>query len=255
MTLLQDNVTRVQEQIAAAARRAGRDPAEITLVAVSKVQPIEAIRAAYALGLRHFGENRVHEAQAKVRELPGDIVWHMIGHIQSRKAGDVVSLFHLVHAVDSLKLAQRLDRQQAELAGPDRRLPILIQCNVSAESSKYGLAADRWAEDKAQREIFMAVIRDIVALPHVQVQGLMTMAPIVADPEDARPFFARLRALRDELAGALPGASWSQLSMGMTDDFEIAVEEGATLVRVGRAIFAPDSPSWCELPNLSVTEA
>jgi hypothetical protein len=241
MSDLQDNVRSVQERIAAAAARAGRDPDEITLVAVSKTQDPETIHLAYELGLRHFGENRVGEAETKVGKLPDDIVWHMIGHIQSRKAKRVIPIFKLIHSVDSVKLARRLDRLAATEEAP---LPALIEVNVSGEASKYGFSADRWNQDREQREQLLAAFKEIVELPHLQVQGLMTMAPIVPDPEEARPVFARLRTLRDDLAAALPQAEWQHLSMGMTDDFEVAIEEGATLVRIGRAIFEPTLPPW-----------
>jgi pyridoxal phosphate enzyme (YggS family) len=241
MTDLRQNLQAVQARIAAAARRAGRDAGEITLVAVTKTQPVDVIRAAYDLGLRHFGENRVEEAEAKVGCLPGDITWHMIGHVQSRKAPHVLPIFQIVHSVDSLKLARRLDRFAAEGGAP---LPILLECNVSGEASKYGLDASRWREDELQRRALLAAVEEILTLPHVQVQGLMTMAPIVADAEQARPMFACLRALRDELAAAFPEGGWRHLSMGLSDDFEVAVEEGATLVRVGRAIFDPDLAPW-----------
>ncbi|HSR29478.1 MAG TPA: YggS family pyridoxal phosphate-dependent enzyme [Anaerolineae bacterium] len=241
MSELEANLQSVQARIAAAASRARRDPKSITLVAVTKAQSPVAIRAAYDLGIRHFGENRVEEAEAKVGTLPRDITWHMIGHIQSRKASRVGPLFDLVHSVDSLKLARRLDRLTAERAKP---LPVLLECNVSGEETKYGFDASAWTKNGAQRQTLMAAMEEIVALPNLQVQGLMTMAPIVADPEQARPVFVRLRQLRDELAKAFPGAAWRDLSMGMTDDFEVAVEEGATLVRVGRAIFEPALPPW-----------
>jgi pyridoxal phosphate enzyme (YggS family) len=241
MTPLEANLRAVQERIAAAARRAGRDPAGITLVAVTKTQSPETIRAAYDLGLRHFGENRVEEAEAKVDELPHDITWHMIGHIQSRKATRVVPLFGLIHSVDSVKLARRLDRLGVEGVEP---IPVLLEFNVSGEASKYGFDAERWAEDAGQRQSALAAMEQILALPHLRVEGVMTMAPIVTDPEEARFVFVRLRGLRDELAEAFPGAGWHHLSMGMTDDFEVAIEEGATLVRVGRAIFSPDLPPW-----------
>jgi pyridoxal phosphate enzyme (YggS family) len=211
-------------------------------VAVTKMEPVDVILTAYELGLRHFGENRIEEAQEKVGDLPADITWHMIGHIQSRKARDVLPLFDWVHSVDRPKVAHRLERFAAEGAVP---LPILLECNVSGEASKYGFAADHWAEDRRQRRSLFAAIEEIVALPHLKVQGLMTMAPIVEDAEQARPVFVQLRRLRDELAGAFPQAGWQHLSMGMTDDFEVAIEEGATLVRIGRAIFAPDRPAWC----------
>jgi pyridoxal phosphate enzyme (YggS family) len=238
---LEANLRSVQARIAAAAERAGRDPSEITLVAVTKMQSPAMIQAAYDLGLRHFGENRVEEAEAKVGDLPGDIVWHMIGHIQSRKAKQVVLLFDVVHSVDSVKLARRLHRSSGDLAEP---LPILVECNVSGEESKYGLDASRWFEDGAQRAALLEAVAEIVALTNLRVQGLMTMAPIVSDPEQARPVFIRLRQLAEQLAAAFPQAGWHHLSMGMTDDFEVAIEEGATMVRVGRAIFEPDLPPW-----------
>ncbi len=241
MTSLETNVEAVRERIAAAAQRAGRDAAAVTLVAVTKTQPPGVIRAAYELGLRHFGENRVEEAEAKTGDLPDDVTWHMIGHIQSRKAGQVADLFQIVHSVDSVKLGRRLDRACADRAEP---LPVLLECNVSGETSKYGFAADRWTADSAQREVLWAAVSEIVALPHLCVQGLMTMAPILADQEQTRPVFAALRRLRDELAAAFPEGDWRHLSMGMTDDFEVAIEEAATLVRVGRAIFDPELPPW-----------
>lgn len=244
MTALAENLQAVQERIDAAARRAGRDPAQVRLVAVTKNQPPEAIAAAFELGMRHFGENRVEEAEPKIPGLPQDITWHMIGHIQSRKAKQVVPLFDVVHSVDSVKLAARLDRLASE---EGRRLPVLVQVNVSGEEAKYGLAADRWAEDGGQRRELLAAVAEIVALPGLEVQGLMTMAPIVSDPEEVRPVFATMRRLRDELAALHPEAGWQHLSMGMSDDFEVAVEEGATLVRIGRAIFDPDLPILCRI--------
>jgi len=238
---LETNIRAAQDRIAAAAARVGRDPAAITLVAVTKTQPPAAIRAAYDLGLRHFGENRVEEAETKVGQLPDDITWHMIGHIQSRKAKRVAPIFDIIHSVDSLKLARRLDRLGAEQAEP---LPVLLECNVSGEETKYGFAAWRWAEDPVQRETLLGALAEIVNLSYLRVEGLMTMAPIVAEPEQARPVFVRLRGLRDELASAFPRFPWHHLSMGMTDDFQVAIEEGATMVRVGRAIFSPDLAPW-----------
>jgi len=248
---LGSNLRSVQDRIATAARRAGRDPGQIRLVAVSKAQPAAAVRAAYELGLRDFGENRVLEAQAKAPELPADISWHMIGHVQSRQAKQVAPLFRLVHSVDSVKLAHRLERLCAE---QERRLAVLLELNVSGEEGKYGLRAGRWTTDADQRREGLAAVAEITTLPHLEVQGLMTMAPLVGEPEEARPYFSRLRLLRDELAEAFPSARWSQLSMGMTDDFEVAIEEGATLVRIGRAIFSPGLSSWCELPRTFQTE-
>jgi pyridoxal phosphate enzyme (YggS family) len=241
MTHLDNNVRTITARIDSAARRAGRDPAEITLIAVTKTQSPDVIRAAYDLGLRHFGENRVEEAETKAPDLRPDITWHMIGHIQSRKAARVASLFQVVHSLDSLRLARRLDRACAARSEP---LPALLECNVSGEESKYGFAANCWAEDDEQRELLFSAIAEIAALPHIRVCGLMTMAPIVADPEDARPVFRNLRRLRDGLETEFPTVDWRQLSMGMTDDFEVAIEEGATQVRVGRAIFDLDLPPW-----------
>jgi hypothetical protein len=241
MTDLETNLRSVQERIAEAAARVGRDPTEITLVAVTKMQSPDIVRAAHDLGLRHFGENRVGEAQAKVGHLPDDITWHMIGHIQSRKAKYVAPIFQVVHSVDRVKIADRLNRFSEERG---KTMPVLLECNVSGEKSKYGFEADRWPEDETQYRALLADVKHITALPHVQVQGLMTMAPIVTDPEQARPVFVRLRKLRDELAKVLPNTDWHHLSMGMTDDFEVAIEEGATIIRVGRAIFDPELPPW-----------
>jgi hypothetical protein len=226
---LQDSLARVQARIAAAAARAGRNPSEITLVAVTKTHPVEALLAAYELGVRHFGENRVEEAAAKLPAFKQTVtdpaaVFHMIGHVQGRKAGDVAALFDRVHSVDSVKLAQRLSRFAVN------PLPILLEVNVSGEESKYGF-------DGARREELLSAIEVIVQIPQLRLDGLMTMAPIVPDPEQARPVFRALRELRDELSARYPALALPHLSMGMTDDFEVAIEEGATLVRIGRAIF------------------
>jgi pyridoxal phosphate enzyme (YggS family) len=190
---------------------------------------VEALLAAYESGVRHFGENRVEEASAKLpvfRQSLGDpaVVFHMIGHLQSRKAGEAAALFDRVHSVDSVKLAQRLSRFAT------KPLPILLEVNVSGEESKYGF-------DGARRSELLSAVEAISQLPNLQLDGLMTMAPIVDDPEQARPVFRALRELRDDLEACYPALTWPHLSMGMTDDFEIAVEEGATLVRIGRAIF------------------
>jgi hypothetical protein len=215
--------------MAVAARRAGRDESAVTLIAVSKTQPVAALLAAYELGVRHFGENRVEEASTKLpvfRQSISDpaVVFHMIGHLQSRKAGDAVALFDWVQSVDSVKVAQRLSRFTT------KPLPILLEVNVSGEESKYGF-------DGARRSELRSAVEAIAQLPNLQLEGLMTMAPIVDDPEQARPVFRALRKLRDELQTRYPALPWPQLSMGMTDDFEVAIEEGATLVRIGRAIF------------------
>ena len=243
MVDIEANLRHVQRRIAEAAERGGRDPAEITLVAVTKLRSVEDIKAAYELGVRHFGENRVQEAAEKIplinrwleeERTPTPLTWHMVGHLQSRKAKDAIRLFDIIHSVDTPKLAKCLDRL-CEREG--RVMPVLLEANVSGEESKYGFALERWEEDEEQREGFFAIVEEMLALPNIGVQGLMTMAPIVTNPEDARPYFRRLRELRDELRRRFPTSSWRHLSMGMTDDFEVAVEEGATMVRIGRAIF------------------
>lgn len=243
---IEQNLRRVRERIAEAALRAGRDPAEITLVAVTKTFPPEVILEGYAVGLRHFGENRPEEGAEKIpivnAAVPGPRpTWHMVGHIQSRKADLVVNCYDVVHSVDRLKIARRLSRFAVEV-GWD--LPVLLECNISGEATKFGFAVDRWEEDAAQREAFFADCAAILALPGLRVEGLMTVAPLTDDPETVRPVFARLRALRDALRERFPHRPWRELSMGMTDDFEVAVEEGATIVRIGRAIFGPRREEW-----------
>jgi pyridoxal phosphate enzyme (YggS family) len=225
-----ENVARVRERIAAAAVRSGRDPSEVTLVAVTKTRTAAEIEGAYHAGVRHIGENRVEEAEAKQPhlELPG-VTWHMVGHLQSRKAGRAIDCFDVLHSLDSVKLARRLDRLLAERG---KVLPVLIEVNVSGEVSKYGfLFSEPKALDRA--------VGEIVSLPHLRIEGLMTVAFISDDPQDVRPVFARLRELRDRYREQYSQSAWEHLSMGMTDDFEVAVEEGATMVRVGRAIFGP----------------
>ncbi len=236
-----DNIARVQDQIAAACARAGRDPTSITLVAVSKTHPPAVIEAAALAGLQHFGENRVEEAGDKiaaVRErVPRPLVWHMVGHIQSRKAKDVLPLFQVVHSVDSLKLAERLSRFAAESG---RSLDILLECNVSGETSKYGFTAADFEQDAALRTALVDTVGQIAKLPGLRFRGLMTMAPIVENMASARPVFARLAALRARLEQTLK-LPLPELSMGMTDDYPVAIEEGATMIRIGRAIFGERS--------------
>jgi pyridoxal phosphate enzyme (YggS family) len=241
---LEDRLARVHERMAAAARRAGRNPGDVTLVAVTKTVPADVVAEAVRLGLTHFGENRVEEAQAKspqVQQALGGarVTWHMIGHIQSRKADEVVAQFDWVHSVDSLKLARRLSRF-AEEAG--RTLPVLLEVNVSGEASKYGFPLSGWPDHPEQGEAFLGAVRDILALPALRLEGLMTMAPFASDPEAARPTFRRLREVRDTVAQHYADTALPHLSMGMTDDFEVAIEEGATLVRIGRALFGERPP-------------
>lgn len=230
---IQDRLNQVRERIENAANRAGRDSDGIRIVGITKSHPHEVVQAAYEAGLRLIGENRVEEALPKktaTDELE-DLEWHMVGHIQSRKTRTVVQVFDAVHSVDRSKLANRLNKH-AEQNGI--RLPILLECNVSGEASKWGWAL---TENSTWPEV-VEEFRRIRDLPNLEVIGLMTMAPLVIEPERVRPVFQRLSALRDYLEQVIPGA-WTELSMGMTEDFEIAVEEGATLLRIGRAIFGP----------------
>lgn len=238
------NLENVKARIAAAAARANRDPSTILLVAISKTVEPARVLAAYELGLRTFGENRVEEAESKIPVINESIIsagkplpsWHMVGHLQSRKASRALALFDMIHSVDSLHLAEKLSRQAAQLG---RTIPILLELNVSGEASKYGFSLAPGADEEKRTTLFLETVKKILALPGLDVRGLMTMAPIVSVPEDARPYFQRLRAWRDTLREHFPGYGWPELSMGMTDDFEVAVEEGATMLRLGRAIFGP----------------
>ncbi|HOU14211.1 MAG TPA: YggS family pyridoxal phosphate-dependent enzyme [Anaerolineae bacterium] len=237
------SLERTRARIVEAALRVGRDPVDVRLVAVTKTFPVDAILAAWDAGQRDFGENRPEEGVPKVLELAARLatadakpVWHMIGHIQRRKASLVVDHFAMVHAIDRLALAQKLSALAVE-AG--RELPVLLECNVSGEASKYGYQAAGWERDAALRERLYAEVAAVLALPGLRLEGVMTMAPLAEEAEAARPVFASLRGLRDALREHFPGAPLPHLSMGMTDDFEVAIEEGATLVRIGRAIFGP----------------
>ena len=236
---IEANIARVRQRIDAACQKVGRNPAEVTLLAVSKMQPPEAIQDAAAAGLQHFGENRVEEAVSKIPQVKQcvakPLIWHMVGHIQSRKARQIPGLFQLVHAVDRVKLARRLS---ALVSARGESLDVLLELNVSGEASKSGLAAAGWQGDAALRAELWRDCESILGLPGLQVRGLMTMAPIVRDAEEVRPVFAQLASLRDELATDF-GVPLPELSMGMTDDFPVAVEEGATIIRIGRAIFGP----------------
>jgi PLP dependent protein len=224
-----ENIAAIHERIAAAARRAGRRPEEIALMAVSKTHPPEHIREAYAAGLRIFGENRVQEFAGKAAALAdlAGVEWHMIGHLQSNKAGKAAELFAAVDSVDSVKLAEKLDAAARSLR---KKLAVLIEINVGGEAAKSGIAPDsRELEDL------------LLAAPHLEAlefRGLMTVPPFADDPEHARPHFRELRALRDAItARKIPEIRMDVLSMGMSHDFEVAIEEGSTCVRVGTAIF------------------
>ena len=240
---VRQNLDDVRRRIAAAAGRSGRRPEDVRLIAVTKSFPAEAVLAAWACGQREFAENRPRQAIGKLRwvaETLGDEtpIWHMIGHIQSRRARWVVEHYDWAHSVDRTSVAEKLNR----LAGDaGRTLPILLECNVSGEASKYGYDVVGWEEDEAVRERFFAEVEAVLALSALRVDGLMTMAPFVDDPETVRPVFASLRRLRAALRARFPQPFWTHLSMGMTNDFEVAVEEGATMVRIGRAIFGERS--------------
>jgi PLP dependent protein len=226
VTYIQENVARVEERIRAACHRSGRRREDIRLVAVSKTHPPQLIRAAFEAGLRDFGENRVQEAESKRPELDElDATWHLIGHLQSNKAKAARALFDWVHSLDSLHLAQKL-AQAADSSGA--RLPVLIEVNLGGETSKAGIGA-REAAVLAQQVVMHATL---------ELRGLMTIPPFRENPEDVRSYFGQLRALAIDIEKqSLPKVSLPELSMGMSHDLEVAIEEGATIVRVGTAIF------------------
>jgi pyridoxal phosphate enzyme (YggS family) len=226
-----ENVERVRERIAAACRRAGRDFEDVRLVAVSKTMPPELIRQAYEAGLRDFGENRVQEAAGKRPELSDlTVTWHLVGHLQTNKAKPARELFHWIHSVDSLRLAQKLD-QAAACTG--ERLPILLEVNLAGEATKSGV----------REEEVVGLVGQVGGLGTIEVRGLMVIPPFFDDPEKARPFFRRLRELAQSIqARNLPNVSMQELSMGMSNDFEVAIEEGSSIVRVGTAIFGQRKP-------------
>jgi len=228
---IRERYLRTLDQIAPAASKSNRNPGEIRLVVVTKSQPLEVVQAAIEAGARILGENYAEEGVTKIQSLAvqSGIEWHMIGHVQSRKARLAAENFALLHSLDSLKLAQRLDRFAGEV---NRTLPVLLEFNVGGEESKSG-----WdASDQANWNALLPNVAAILDLPNLQMRGLMTMPPLGTDAEDSRRFFRQLRQLRDHLATQLPGGDWRELSMGTSADFAVAVEEGATLVRVGTAI-------------------
>jgi PLP dependent protein len=224
-----ENIAEVRGRIATAARRVNRDPDSIRLMAVTKTFPAEVIQQAYDAGARLFGENRVQEFSAKaaaLRDLEG-AEWHLIGHLQSNKAAKAAEVFHAVDSVDSLRLAEKLNNAALNL---DKQLPILIEINVGGEEAKSGIDPNSLELEE--------LLKVAVRLDQLQFCGLMTIPPFTEDPQEARPFFRRLRELRDRIAGRdLPGINLDVLSMGMSHDFEVAIEEGATCVRLGSAIF------------------
>ena len=225
-TSVRDNLAGIQERIARAAGRAGRDPAGITLIGVSKTHPASAIREAYEAGVRHFGENRVQEWEGKRAGTEGLAAnWHLIGHLQSNKAVRAARLFHSVDSVDDFAIAQRLDRARAE-AGISGKLRVLIEVRIAPEETKSG----------AEIAALPALGEKIVELPRLELAGLMCIPPFLEEAERVRPYFRRLRELREDVVKRL-GIALPALSMGMSHDFEVAIEEGATEVRVGTALF------------------
>jgi PLP dependent protein len=223
---LQERVAAVHDRIAAAAKRAGRSADQIALIAVSKMHSADAIRAAFALGVKHFGENRVQEWEGKraaLEDLPGD--WHLIGHLQSNKAGRAARVFHSVDSVDDFALAKRLDRSRAEL-GVEAKLRVLIEVHMAQEATKSGI----------ERAGLAALAEQVSTLNRLDLRGLMCIPPFLDEAERVRPYFSELRGLKDELERKL-GKKLPVLSMGMSHDFEVAIEEGATEVRIGTALF------------------
>jgi PLP dependent protein len=217
------NLRDVQMRLRAACDRAQRDPASVTLMAVSKGQPPAMVKAAADLGLTLFGENRVQEAKAKIGLCPSRLRWHLIGHLQSNKCRDAVHFFEMIQSVDSLELAREIDKWAEKSA---KRMAVLLEVNVVGEANKFGLSPAQ----------LIASLKEINTLPRLEIYGLMTLAPWTQEPEKVRPVFRCLRELKAECEQIL-GAPLTQLSMGMSGDYEVAIEEGATLVRVGTALF------------------
>ncbi len=221
---IKERVESVRERIAMAALRAGRDPEEVCLVAVAKTFPASAVERVIAAGVNDIGENRVQEAKAKIPEVKTPCHWHMVGHLQTNKAQLAVRLFDWIQSLDSMKLAQELDKSGARLG---RRVRTLVEVNLAQEPTKSGVT---------EAELF-SLLDQAAALSNLSIEGLMAMPPFASDPEAVRPYFGRLRRLRDDAASRFPHLALSHLSMGMSHDFEVAVEEGATIVRIGAAIF------------------
>lgn len=231
---IRENLDQVQIRMKNAAERGGRDIEEIQLIAVTKLLPLEMVKAGIAAGIRAFGENYPEQAVEKIQAISTDesISWHMIGHIQSRKTSTVCTYFDWVHAVDRMKIAHYLDRYSAEV---NRLMPVLIEVNLSGEESKHGWKAwdsDFWSD-------LIPQFKEITELSHIQVRGLMTMPPYFDEAELTRPYYQRLRRLQAFLRDQLPDTSWDELSIGTSFDFEVAIEEGATMIRLGTVIFGP----------------
>lgn len=225
MEFIKENLSEVEEKICQACKRAGRDREEVTLIAVSKTKPVEMLEACLEQGLRVFGENKVQELCEKYEQLPKDIKWHMIGHLQRNKVKYITDKVELIHSVDSLRLAEAIS-EDAVKKGVS--VNVLIEVNVAQEDSKFGVTTKETEK----------LVRQIAALPNIFIKGLMTIAPYTEDPEDNRPIFRTLKQLSVDIEGKnIDNVSMGILSMGMTGDYEVAIEEGATMVRVGTGIF------------------
>lgn len=223
--MLQENLAEVEANIVAACERAGRSREEVALIAVSKTKPVSMLQEVYDMGIRNFGENKVQEMCDKIEVLPHDIKWHMIGHLQTNKVKYIVGKAALIHSVDSLKLAEEIQKQAVK---KDVYVPILVEVNIAGEESKFGIS----------KEETMELVRQISSLDHLQIKGLMTIAPFVENAEDNRLYFRGIRQLSVDIANQnIDNVSMDILSMGMTGDYAVAIEEGATMVRVGTGIF------------------
>jgi len=235
---VKENYSVVQEEIDRSARMSGRTSEDVKLVVVTKGQPISVVRSAIAADIHYLGENYVEEAEQKISAIQEHtefaVEWHMIGHIQSRKARRVCELFNFVHSVDSVKLAKRLNQFANDIG---RTLPVLLECNVSGEDSKFGWLA---TDDEIWDDL-LSDFTHLTTLTNLEIKGLMTMAPYMRDAEDTRPIFRKLRYLSEYLSANIPGCDWSELSMGMSGDYPIAIQEGATIVRIGTAILGKRS--------------
>lgn len=225
MTKIQENLKNTEMRIAGICQRVGRNPDEVTLIAVSKTKPVSDIREAMDFGMKNFGENKVQELRDKTKEITEPLNWHMIGHLQTNKVHYLPGIVSMIHSVDNLKLAETIEK---EFAKQGERIDVLCEVNMAREDTKFGLSPEEVLD-------FVRSIRDF---PHLNIRGLMTIAPFTQDPEENRPYFRGLRELKDEInRQAILEKPMDTLSMGMTNDYEIAVEEGATLVRVGTGIF------------------
>ena len=222
--MIADNIKSVKQRIAKCCEKCGRLPESVRLVAVTKSATVESMRQSFAGGIRVFGENRVQDALAKRATFGDTVEWHLVGHLQTNKVKDAVGVFSLIHSVDSLKLADAIDKAAAKLGRPQA---VLIQVNTSSEESKFGIAPDAAID----------FLRQATACKNIAIKGLMTIAPEVENSESVRPYFKALKSLLDKVNASL-GTKYETLSMGMTNDFSVAIEEGATIIRIGRAIFS-----------------